>query len=153
MADGRVSVEVRSIVRDQVDMAAALLARCGTPARFFDRHGALMDYQATLFGVLTDDMQRSWQSLTPTARLPRIAQDTGMAARMEAFGVTPAAANRCLADQTQIIQLVAGSNVARSLGVQGTPSFTINETLLNGVHSWPALQPALDAALRLVPLR
>ena len=42
---GRVSVEARNAVRDKYDLAAALLARCGGPKRFFGNHEALFANQ------------------------------------------------------------------------------------------------------------
>ena len=47
---GLASVEVRNAVRDRYDFTAALLARCGGPARFFGNSEALFATQAMWLG-------------------------------------------------------------------------------------------------------
>lgn len=147
VARGTTAVEVRSLVRDPVDLASALLAQCGAPSGFFRRHHAIMAAQEQTFAAITPAVQQGWSSVTGTARLQRIAADTGLTALMAPLGVTPAAAQRCLSDEAAIRQLEAKTEAAIAEGVQGTPSFAINGTLLANVHSWQSLQPRLDAAV------
>ncbi len=56
--------------------------------------------------------------------------------------------DRCLADEA-LARKLANSTQAdvQAFGIQGTPSFAINGTLVKDVHGWSALQPPLDAAM------
>ena len=47
VANGKVSFEIRNLVRDEIDLTAAMLARCGGKGRFFGNHRHLMATQAT----------------------------------------------------------------------------------------------------------
>jgi hypothetical protein len=46
VATGKVSFEIRNLVRDPMDLTAAMLARCGGKGRFFGNHRHLMATQA-----------------------------------------------------------------------------------------------------------
>lgn len=143
---GTTSVEVRPMVRDIIDLASATLARCGTPARFFDRHHALMARQAQTFAA-AEAANSGWSAVPPPQRLSRVAADTGLIAAVAPHGVTRAQADACLADTAAIRRIIAISEAGAALGVEGTPSFMINGELQRGTHSWAALRPRLDAAL------
>lgn len=146
VARGRTSVEVRPLVRDIVDLASASLARCGNPARFFERHHALMARQATTLAA-AQAASPGWAAVRGAQRLARVAGDADLIAVVTPLGVTPAQAQLCLSDQAAIARIIAVSEAGSAAGVQGTPSFAINDALLGGVHSWAALRPRLDAAL------
>jgi protein-disulfide isomerase len=143
---GTTSVEVRPLVRDILDLAAATVARCGAPARFFDRHHALMARQQEMIAA-AQASQSSWAAVPGPQRLARIARDAGLVTTVLPLGVTQAQADVCLADQAAIERIISIAEGAGPLGITGTPSFLINGQLQNGAHSWGALQPRLDAAL------
>jgi protein-disulfide isomerase len=143
---GQTSVEVRPMVRDILDLAAATVARCGLPARFFDRHHALMARQSAMFAA-AESTQAGWAAVPGPQRLARIAQDTGLIDAVLPLGVTRAQANACLADQTAIQRIISITEAGSALGIQGTPSFLINGQLQQGAHSWDAVRTRLDAAL------
>lgn len=143
---GSTSVEVRPLVRDAVDLAAATMARCGAPNRFFARHHALMARQAAMLAAAQANAA-SWPSVPAPQRLARIARDVGVIDAVLPHGVTTAQANACLADQAAIRRTIAIGEASAALGIEGTPSFLINGTLQTGVHSWASLRPRLDAAL------
>jgi protein-disulfide isomerase len=146
VARGTTSVEVRPLVRDIVDLAAATVARCGNPARFFDRHHALMARQPAMLAA-AQAAQGNWAAVPQAGRLARVAADTGVVAAVLPFGVTQAEADACLSDAASIRRIIAVAEAGTALGVEGTPSFLINGTLQQGAHSWTALRPRLDAAL------
>jgi protein-disulfide isomerase len=143
---GTISVEVRPLVRDILDLAAATVARCGNSARFFDRHHALMARQGEMIAA-AQASQASWAAVPAPQRLARIASDTGLIAAVQPLGVTAAQANACLADQAAIDRIIAVTQGSSALGIMGTPSFLINGQLQERTHSWATLQPRLDAAL------
>ena len=150
VARGTISIEVRHIVRDPVDMAMALATNCGAPARFFARHDAMMGQHETIMArarALPEATMQQWGTVPMAQRFRRIADDTGVTAWMQGRGFTAAQINSCLADTATAERLVAQSNQATTLGVQGTPSFAINGTLVPSVYAWRTLRPALDAAL------
>ena len=149
VAKGRVSAEVRNYVRDAVDFTAATLARCGGPTRFFGNHNALMASQDKWLKTVmstSPEVQKTWYEGEINGRLKKIAADVGFYGIMAKRGITRAQANTCLADKKAQDQILAmtkyGSDTVK---ITGTPSFTINDKLLDGVHSWPTLQPKLAA--------
>jgi protein-disulfide isomerase len=146
VARGTTSVEVRPLVRDIIDLASATLARCGTPARFFERHHALMARQATTLAA-ADAASSAWSAVPGPQRLARVATDTGLIAAVAPLGVSGAQAAACLADTAAIDRIIAVAQGSAALGIRGTPSFLINGELQAGTHSWTALRPRLDAAL------
>ena len=149
VAKGHVSAEVRNYVRDPLDFTAAVLARCGGRTKFFGNHNALMASQGTWLKKaqsISPEVQKTWFQGEINDRLKKIAADIGLYGIMAKRGITKAQANTCLADKNAQDQILAmtkyGSDTVK---VTGTPSFTINDKLLDGVHSWPALQPKLAA--------
>jgi protein-disulfide isomerase len=150
VARGTVSVEVRHVVRDPVDLAMASATNCGAPARFFARHESMMgQHEAIMERVraLPQTTLQQWGALPMAQRLRRVADDSGVTAWMRGRGFTPAQINQCLGNTALAERLIDQSNQAATVGVQGTPSFTINGTLVPNAYSWTALRPALDAAL------
>ena len=150
VARGTVSLEVRHVVRDPVDLAMASATNCGAPARFFARHESMMaqhDAIMTRVRALPQATLQQWGALPMAQRLRRVADDSGVTAWMQGRGFTPAQINQCLSDMTMAQRLIDQSNQSSTVGVQGTPSFTINGTLVPNAYSWAALRPALDAAL------
>ena len=149
IAKGQVSAEVRNYVRDPLDFTAAVLARCGGRTKFFGNHNALMASQDTWLKTaqsISPDVQKSWFQGEINDRLKKIASDIGLYGIMAKRGISKAQANSCLADKNAQDQILAmtkyGSDTVK---ITGTPSFTINDKLLDGVHSWPALRPKLAA--------
>lgn len=149
IAKGNVSAEVRNYVRDAVDFTAAVLARCGGRTKFFGNHNALMASQDKWLKTVMatpQDVQKTWYEGDLNGRLVKIANAVGFYPIMAKRGITKAQANVCLADKDAQDKILAmtkyGTEVVK---ITGTPSFTINDKLLDKVHSWPALQPALAA--------
>jgi len=150
VASGKVSVEVANYVRDPVDLAAALLARCGPPSGFFLRHTAFLRSQPRWIeryeraGAI--ERQR-WMSGVFSTRMRAIASDFGFYAIAASRGVDRRMADRCLSDESQARLLSSMLADAEKAGVQGTPSFAINGVLLAGTHEWRTLEPQLNARM------
>jgi len=142
---GQVSVEYRNYVLNHYDLAAGVLSRCATPAKYFaltEAYLAQQDSWAAKIDALTP-AQRAEVEVAPTpASMRRIAELLGLKAIAARHGVTPAAANACLADPKRIRQLLAMGGAAEQLGVEGTPTFMLNGTLI-GPQNWSSLEPVL----------
>lgn len=148
---GLVLFEYRNLVRDPVDMTAALLARCGGPKAFAGNHAAIFAGQPALLDKVTkvsDAQKTAWFEGTTGQRARRIAADTGLAALMTARGYTLAQQNACLDNEVAQAELTGMTNIGRNADrVSGTPAFFINGREA-GVTAWPALKTKLDAALK-----
>lgn len=148
---GLVLFEYRNLVRDPVDMTAALLARCGAIGAFTGNHQAIFAAQPVWLDKVvkaTDAQKMSWYQGTTSQRAHKIAADTGLFALMQARGYTPATLNACLDSEVAQAELTGMTNIGlRADRVEGTPTFFVNgrnaETTL-----WPTLKTKLDAALK-----
>ncbi len=149
VAGGRVSYEIRHLVRDPIDFAMAIAANCGPMSGFLARHEGLMSAQGAIIArvqALPQSTFAAWQQVPVAQRVRRVADDSGVTQWMRDHGISAAAANACLADEGLQRRLVAMTNQAGEAGINSTPSFAINGTVAADVHSWDALHPVLDAA-------
>ncbi len=65
---------------------------------------------------------------------------------MERRGYSRVALDRCLGDETQATALAEASQAdIATYKLTGTPSFVVNDELLDGVFTWPALEKALGS--------
>ncbi|MBX7495421.1 DsbA family protein [Qipengyuania sp. 6B39] len=148
---GKVSYEIRHLVRDPVDLTASLLAHCGEPKKFPGNHEAFMSRHNQWMEKArnTTQAQRSrWQFGTLGARFQAIASDLDFYEIMETRGISRIEADRCLTDEAKANALADTSRAdVQKYGLQGTPSFVLDGELLDGTHSWQALQPKLDSAI------
>lgn len=144
---GKLRLEIRHIVRDPVDLTAATLAWCGTPAKFPRNHVALMHAQPRWLAKArsaTRAQQLRWRSGDLPTRMRAIASDLDFYQIMEARGLSQAAADKCLSDP--VLPNALAENSERDgtrFNVSGTPSFMLDGKLLPDVHSWPALEAAM----------
>lgn len=148
---GLVRFEYRNLVRDPVDMTAALLARVGGPSAFTDNHQAIFAAFPTFIARVqkaSDAQKTGWFEGSVAQRARRIAADTGLAALMRARGYSEAQLTAALDSEVAQAELVGMTNIGRAADrVTGTPSFFINGQRAD-VVAWPALKSKLDAALK-----
>lgn len=144
---GKVSFEIRHLLRDPIDLTATLLTHCGETDKFLRNHHAIISRQAEWLAAAkaTSQAQRTrWNFGTNIARRRAIASDLGFYAIMEARGYSRAKIDQCLSDEAKANVLAeATQRDVAALGLEGTPSFVLDGKLLDGVHSWEALQPVL----------
>lgn len=149
VAKGTLAVELRNAVRDRYDFAAALLARCGGPGKFWAQHQALFAGQEALMAGA-----QSYEAANPSpdnapvsAILTGIAKGSGMTAFMATRGLSPAAANACLTNKAQQDVVLAMANEAWALRkIKFTPAFFVNGQDM-GPNNWASLEPKLGAAV------
>lgn len=145
---GNVSLEVRHLIRDPVDLTAVMLANCGAASRFPQNHATFMLQQSKWIGPLgsaTAAQRARWTSGDGPARRRAIASDFGFYKIMEGRGYRRADIDRCLSDEAAATRFAEQSQKdwARP-GIGGTPSFSINGVVMPGTHTWPALERQLN---------
>jgi protein-disulfide isomerase len=145
---GKVSIEIRHLVLDPVDLSAALLTNCGDPKRFFGNHNAFLQSQdrwIETMGKASDGQKARWTSGSIASRMKAIANDFGFYRMMEQRGYRRSDLDRCLGDEAMTRRLTTQTQEAMRDGVEGTPSFMIDGTLLAGTHDWQSLSAQLQA--------
>ncbi len=148
--NGKLSVEVRHLVRDPVDLTAAMLTNCGPKEKFFLNHAAIMRSQPTWIRPLdkpTAAQLARWTTADRVTRSRAIANDFQFYAIMETRGYDRTAVDRCIADQAMAERLSKMTADAAALGVAKTPSFLLNDLLLFGTHDWEMLRPQIEARM------
>lgn len=144
---GQVRVEFRHAVRDPLDMAAALLARCTGPAGFGGATQAIFAAQESWFEQGRTWWQANAESLKgqpELAQLKAAANGSGLSALMQKRGMSTAAIDRCFAAPGDLDKVTAMTKAAWQT-IKGTPSFTVNGKPVAG-SDWASLQPPLRAA-------
>ncbi|MFC4291337.1 thioredoxin domain-containing protein [Sphingorhabdus arenilitoris] len=148
VANGSVSFEIRSLVRDPIDLIMASLARCGGKDKFFGNHQFLMAKQREFSG-------RAAQLTDPTIDLLRKQDWNGflvaayaemkLGELMQEQSITDTQAKICLSDKAATENLLAVTDDAGpKYNIQGTPSFLINDKL-SDAHNYLSLKPLLAA--------
>ena len=145
---GKISYEIRHLLRDPVDLTAALLTHCGNAEKFIGNHEAILSRQDEWLErarKATQAQRTRWSFGTNAARFRAIASDLGFYDIMENRGYDRPELDRCLADEPKATALAETSqrDIA-DFKLQGTPSFVLDGTLLDGVYDWKALAPMLD---------
>ena len=148
VSTGVVSLELRNLVRDPVDLAIATLVRCG---------------EASSMQPLSDQAWANFNDVVPPAyewlqnaqgleglstgeRMVRIGTETGLVDFFAARGLSADKARTCLADGEAIEAIAQRSqDQVQELGLTGTPSFILNGQKLN-VSQWEGLEPILQRA-------
>jgi protein-disulfide isomerase len=148
---GLVSFEFRNYVRDPFDVAASLIARCGGEASFFGLTRGLYAEQRGWIGKIQaadNATMQSLQTMPPAQQFSTIADLGGLKQFAAMRGVPRAKTDACLANETEVNQLVQMNSDAQSTyNIPGTPSFLINGTLVESTASWEALEPKIKEAL------
>jgi protein-disulfide isomerase len=150
VARGLVAFELRNAVRDPLDLAAAIAARCGPAARFPARHEAIFAAQNDLFqGAGSFDPAPTAND--PVAGMKALSQASGLTGLMAKRGVTPTALNACFASKAAQAPVLAMTNDAwHTRKISGTPTFFLNGKVVEG-NTWDSIEPLLRAALKLKP--
>ena len=148
---GKVAYAVRHVLRNDMDKAAALLTECGPEDKFWGNHRAMMHAQdawLATFQKMTDAQVARWSAADAPERMRLVASDLGFYDIMEGRGYSRVEMDQCLTNREELIRLEGLSAHYRDdLGVPGTPSFSIDGQLLEGVHAWPVLKMVMDGAL------
>lgn len=146
VAQGKVNLEYRHLIRDPVDLTVGMLVTCGAVAKFRANHDAFILGQSRWIGPLarpTAAQIARWQTAGAAGRRA-IASDFGFYAITDRRGYRRTDVDRCLGDEATARRLAEIS--AREWdrpGIDATPSFAINNIVLPGTHTWPTLERQL----------
>ena len=148
---GLVSWEFRNFVRDPVDMTATLLARCGGEASFFGMTRNLFKDQrdwVAKFQSADQAKLQALQSMPPGQQFNTIADLADLKQYASMRGVPRAKGEQCLANETDINKLVQmNSDAVSTYNVPGTPTFLINNEVVEQTATWELLEPKIKEAL------
>lgn len=142
---GRVSLEYRNFVLNELDLTAAMLSRCASPQNYFALNHAILGSQAQWTGrlqSLSAEQRRELQGLPQLQQIRRVATLVGLDAIAARHGVTAAQAQACLTSQAGMDRLVGMVRAGSAAGVQGTPTFAINGRIVPA-SDWTSLEPLL----------
>ena len=148
---GKISYEVRHLIRDPVDLTAALLTHCGDEKKFGGNHEAIMyryDEWIEKARKTTQAQRSRWQFGSHSARFQAIASDLDFYDIMQGRGYTRSQIDACLSDEAkaQAMAEQSAADIAK-YGLPGTPSFVLDGELLEGTHNWPALEKRLSSVV------
>ncbi len=145
VATGRVSFEIRNLVRDPLDLTAALLARCGGKGRFFGNHRQLMATQAQwaqgskLSKATIAHLEGGRTMQFMLGAYGELGLDTIMAQR----GVTVTQGKACLSNKAAFDAVIAMTDEAtEKLNINGTPTLLVNGKIIDG-HDYATVKTYL----------
>ena len=152
VSSGKLSIEVRHLVQGPVDLAAAMLANCGPPAKFALNHSALMRSQnrwrVTFERARTAQKQR-WTAGALLSRGRAIADDMGFYAVMASRGydrsavdglIMPAASMRAVSAHIASLDM-AGRAAVPCIGRERADLVVAGCAILEEILDiWPAQQ-------------
>lgn len=148
ISTGVVSYELRTLIRDPLDMTITVLARCGAPEAYHPRANqawaALGQFGQTLNA--NGAAMEAAMSAPENERFVRIAQAAGLLDWFAERGLSRDQAQTCLADTANITALAEQSQQqTQELDITGTPTFILNGKKLD-VNQWPQLEPLIQQA-------
>lgn len=148
VSTGRVSFEIRNLIRDPLDLTIAMGARCGPTEAFHPiATQAWAGFEQIMQTAYSD--QAGYQAameLPPEQRFLRLAQLAGLPEFFAQRGVSVEQLGSCLADNDKASEIYQRSNEqAQEFNVTGTPTFFLNGQRLE-TNSWKGIQEALQAA-------
>jgi protein-disulfide isomerase len=150
VAEGKLSYEFRSFIRDSFDLSAALVARCGGPATFFPLSDQIFAAQQEWIGNaqnMTPADAKKIDALPPQEQLYQITRVTGLNGFAGQKGVSQDKLHQCLTDQGAWNRLITAAQAGeKQYKIEGTPTFLINGKV-EGSPDWQTLKPDLDRAI------
>ncbi|WBY16176.1 thioredoxin domain-containing protein [Erythrobacteraceae bacterium WH01K] len=145
---GRVSYELRNLVRDPIDLSVAVLARCGSPESFHPLSEQVWRNFQTIMGGAQANGQAIEAAMTgpEDERLVGVAEAVGLIDFFASRGLSRDQARQCLADTDKVQSIAENSNTQASQNdVTGTPTFFINGQQTDA-RGWDQLEVALQEA-------
>lgn len=153
---GQVSYEFRNFVRDQYDIVASLLARCGGAAPFFKLTEQMYTEQDAFIAkaqAISEADIKAWGALPMSQQLVKVAEAMGLDKFVGMRGIPAAKAQACMTNEAELNGLVERTqSAAKQYNIQGTPTFLINGKPVDpptstNVSFWQDLEPKLKAAI------
>ena len=154
LAPGHMTVEVRPVIRNAIDLTVSMLVACGDTDKFKDRHRLFLMRQPQWLAKVRSapaSQQALFQRADRASRISMAAAldfDDMLASR----GVSRVDINTCLSDDRAAQALIDNGNAdSAEFSIPGTPSFAMDGELLTGVHEWRTLYPVIAERFRPKP--
>lgn len=141
---GRLAVELRPIVFDQIGLAATIVARCVPATRFWAVNDALYARQDQWYAAARGYAAQNEGNLSRLAMLDQlktVATKSGIGA---VAGLTEAQTSACFANTPQVNDTLRAADAAGAIA-RSTPTFVIGSEKFEGLD-WAALSTKLRAA-------
>ena len=140
---GKGSFEIRSYLRNPIDVAASLMIECGAATKVFGNHSAMLRSQSKWLREPSPSEITRWQNPNFVTRMRYIATDLKLYDVMMPRGYTKVQLDQCLANKA-LAQRIADqtTDAYTRLKVDSTPSFLLNGELVPD-HDWAGIQARL----------
>jgi protein-disulfide isomerase len=148
---GKVAFEVRNFVRDELDLIAARITRCGADDAVYPLNKQFMGFQETMFANLKTvqndaALNAKLAALKGADRSFAVAEAAGIIDFFAQRGVSRDQAKACLSDQKELDKLAElTSEYGKKYSISGTPTFYLNGNKID-VTAWPAVKGKLQEA-------
>jgi protein-disulfide isomerase len=148
---GKVAYEFRNFVRDELDLVAARIARCGADDAVMPLSEQFFVFQPTMFenlkAVENDAaLNARIAGLKGADRSFAVAEAAGIIDFFAQRGVSRDQAKACLSDQKEMDKLAElTSEYGKNYSISGTPTFYLNGNKID-VTAWPAVKGKLQEA-------
>ena len=149
--NGKISYEFRNYVRDEFDLMAARITRCGANEAMLPLTEQFMGFQETLFAnaqKMGEDkaLEAKIGSLKGGDRFFAIAEAAGIVEFFAQRGVSRDQSKACLSDTAEMQKLAdLTAEYGKKYTIQGTPTFYLNGVRLD-VTAWPQVKGKLQEA-------
>ena len=149
--NGKISYEFRNFVRDEFDLMAARIARCGANEAMLPLTEQFMAFQETLFANAQKigedkELEARIGSLKGGDRFFAIAEAAGIVEFFAQRGVSRDQSKACLSDTKEMQKLAdLTAEYGKKYTIQGTPTFYLNGVRLD-VTAWPQVKGKLQEA-------
>jgi len=147
VASGRVNFELRHFILNPYDIAASLLATCGTKEAVIPLSEQFWAWQPNMFQNVQNAGEAQLQAIDsqpPGQRFASFARVTGMDEFFAARGIAADQGAACLADSDKVTEMVDRTRQAsEEFGITGTPAFLINGQNAE-VNTWPEIKTRLE---------
>lgn len=147
ISKGNVSLEIRNLIRDPLDLTIAILARCGGKDRFFANHNLLMREQGNVLAfaaTLTPDDVQSWKTKSISDFTRDVMKSMKLDTLLLANGYSADEIEQCVTDeqsQQYVAQMATLASVVQR--IPGTPGFSINDEYQPSIVNLETLAPYL----------
>ncbi len=144
---GSTSVELRHAIRDEIDLAAAVVARCAGAKAFFGASEAIFAQQKDWYPRGLQFESANAQRMTyysDAQKLRALADGAGLTDLARTRGLSDPALDACFADKADLERIALMADAAWAK-ISGTPTFELNGATVDHVN-WALLEPKLRAA-------
>jgi protein-disulfide isomerase len=148
---GKVAYEYRNFVRDEMDLIAARIARCGADEAMLPLSEQFFVFQPTLFENLKKidgdaALNAKISALKDADRSFAVAEAAGIIDFFAARGVSRDQSKACLSDKKEMENLAKlTADYGKKYDIQGTPTFYLNGNKIDAT-AWAQVKGKLQEA-------